>query len=77
MAGMKKSAKQSIRIGMFCIASLASSFLFCIGCSIHETNRWGQSQDFVTHLLASGTYLSFFAFLISGATFVAVLIREK
>jgi hypothetical protein len=74
---MKQSTKLSIRIGKFCIASLASAILFCLGCTIREHSRWGQSQDSVTFLLAGGTYLSFFAFMLLGVGFIAVLIKEK
>ena len=56
---MQRSAKLSLRIGRFCIASLASAILFCLGCYIHEENRWGQSQDSVTFLLAGGGALVF------------------
>lgn len=74
---MRRSTKLSIRIGAFSLGSLISAILFCLGCSVHEENRWGQSQDTVTHLLALGTYFSFLAFLISGLAFVVVLAKEK
>jgi hypothetical protein len=74
---MRKSTKLSMQIGAFCFVSLTGAFLFCIGCSVHETNLWGQSQDFVTFLLASGTYLSLLAFISSFVAFVVVLARKE
>ena len=53
--------------------SMLSAAAFCIGCSVHESNRWGQSQDGITHILAAGTYLSLLAMLASIATFVFTL----
>lgn len=68
---MKAKTKSILRLVILCAASLGSSILFCLGCSIHETNRWGQSQDAVTHLLAGGTYLSL---LILGLSIVSLVI---
>jgi hypothetical protein len=77
MAGIKKPIKLSARIGYLSLSSLAFSILSCIGCSIHEHDRWGQAQDGTTFLLADGTYLSFLVFLVSGVLFVIVLAREN
>jgi hypothetical protein len=74
---VKRSAKSLIRIVVLCVTSLASALAFCIGCSIHETNRWGQSEDIVTYLLAAGTYFSFLIFALSGVAIVTVLIGMK
>jgi len=79
MTGMKKTTKLklSTRIGLLSGSSLALSILSCTGCSIHEHNRWGQAQDHTTFLLAGGTYLSLFVFLLSGVVFVIVLGMEN
>jgi hypothetical protein len=39
--------------------TLASAVVFCFGCSMHEMDRQGP-EDFITFLLAGGTYLSLF-----------------
>lgn len=67
--------RQVIVAGMLCLATLFSAGSFCVGCTIHETNRWGQSQDGLTHLLALGTYLSLAAFVLSVVLFLAVTVR--
>ena len=53
------------------IVALASSIVFCFGCTIHETNRWDKPQDFITHLLALGTYFSLLVAFPAAAAFVA------
>jgi hypothetical protein len=77
MASMRNATKLLVRAGWMCVGSLASATLFCVGCSIHETNRWGQPQDGITHLLASGTYLSLFAFAFSIFALIAAIVSEK
>jgi hypothetical protein len=73
---MRKPSKISERVGWFSFVSLACSTLSCIGCSIHEHNRWGQPQDTITFLLAGGAYLFFAVFVLSGIVFVIVLAKE-
>jgi hypothetical protein len=76
MTGVRRPIRLYAKIGTFCLASLASAFLCCVGCSIHETNRWGQSQDFVTFMLAGGTYISLAVFVGSLVLFVITLMRD-
>jgi predicted Na+-dependent transporter len=53
-----------------CLISLASFVIFCVGCSTHEYSRQGQAQDWITHLLALGTYFSLCCLLGSGILFL-------
>jgi formate hydrogenlyase subunit 3/multisubunit Na+/H+ antiporter MnhD subunit len=62
--------------GSVFIVALASSVIFCFGCTMHETHRWGQSQDFVTHLLALGAYFSFGLALVGAVGFVLAIIAS-
>jgi hypothetical protein len=48
---------------------------FCYGCSMHETNRWGQAQDATTFALALGTYISLACLLLCTAFCLAVLVN--
>jgi hypothetical protein len=74
---MIKPLRPYAKIGTFCLASLASALICCAGCSIHETNRWEQPQDYVTFVLASGTYVSLVVALISFVAFVIALMRDR
>lgn len=62
-----------VAAALTCICGLISATVCCIGCSIHETNRWGQPENFVTHLWASGTYLSLIVSMFSAAVFLVSL----
>jgi hypothetical protein len=73
MVGMRLS----IRVGLYCLASLVSALLFCFGCSIHEDNRLGQSQDAITFFFSGMAYLSICGFICLGLGFIAVLIKER
>jgi hypothetical protein len=57
--------------------SLLSATLFCIGCSMHESSRWGRPQDEITTLLALGTYSSIAAAIVSVFAIVLALVRGK
>ena len=74
---MRNARKRLVGAALVCVASLVSALLFCIGCSVHEMNRYGQSQDVVTFSLAGGTYLSLAVFVVSAALFVAYLRRSE
>jgi hypothetical protein len=77
MTSTKKPLKLSKRVGLVSLISLVLAISSCIGCSINEHNRWGQSQNSVTFLFASGAYLCFAFFLLSGVLFIVVLAREE
>jgi len=77
IADMREARKLSVRTGIFCLASLVCAMLFCFGCSSHEYNRQGLAQDGVTHILASGTYVSLLSFVISGVAFIGLTVSEK
>jgi len=74
---MKKAMKPSTRVGLASLVSFVFAVLSCIGCSIHEHHRWGQSQDSVTFLLAGGTYVSFLISVLTGGVFVFLLAKER
>jgi hypothetical protein len=74
---MRNPTKLSRQFGIICLGSLAGAFLFCLGCSIHEHNRWGQSEDLVTNFLASGTYISILTFVFSGIAFAVLFMPEE
>src|SRR6201996_4116033 len=62
-----------VTAGLTCIGGLVSATVCCLGCSIRATNRWGRSEDLVTYLLTSGTYLSLILFVFSVAVFLFCL----
>jgi hypothetical protein len=60
--------------GLLFIVTLASAVVFCVGCSIHEHNRWGQPQDLLTNLLALGAYFSGITMACAAAGFIVGLV---
>jgi hypothetical protein len=48
---------------------------FCYGCTEHEMHNWGHAQDSLTHILALGTYVSAFAFVLAIGFLIHSLIR--
>jgi hypothetical protein len=56
--------------------TLSSAVVFCFGCSMHEMDRQGP-EDFITFLLAGGTYLSLFLMFAAIGGLVVGLIADK
>ncbi len=56
--------------------TLASTVIFCYGCSMHEMNRRGP-QDYITFLLAGGTYFSLLLMFAAVAGLIVGFIAEK
>ncbi|HZQ41869.1 MAG TPA: hypothetical protein VFA99_01370 [Acidobacteriaceae bacterium] len=57
------------------LLGLGVSFAVCglgfYGCTMHETSRWGQSEDLLTFLLAGLAYLG----AVGAATAVTLFVR--
>lgn len=56
--------------------TLSSAVVFCFGCSMHEMDRQGP-EDFITFLLAGGTYLSLLLMFAAIGGLVVGLIADK
>lgn len=63
------------RSGAICVLSFIAAVGFCYGCTEHEMHNWGHAQDSLTHILALGTYLSAFAFVLAIGFVIHSLIR--
>lgn len=62
-----------VTAALSCVFGLISAAAFCIGCSVHEDNRLGQPENFLTFLLAGGAYLSLLLVLLSVAVFLVAV----
>jgi hypothetical protein len=63
--------KRLVRIsGLVLLVTIASSVVFCYGCTVHEESRRGP-QDYITNLLALGTY---FSLILAAAAVVGLVL---
>jgi hypothetical protein len=70
-------AKRLVRLaGVSFFVSLASAVIFCYGCTAHEESRRGP-QDYITHLLALGTYFSLMVTLVALAALIVGIVVTK
>jgi formate hydrogenlyase subunit 3/multisubunit Na+/H+ antiporter MnhD subunit len=77
VAAMDKESKVVRCAALIFVGSLFSTTIFCVGCTMYETNRWGQPQDIVTHLLALGTYFSLIIAFSSVVVIVVDLVVKR
>jgi hypothetical protein len=60
--------------GLLFIVTLSSTVVFCVGCTVHEHNQYGQPQDVLTNLLALGAYFSGITMACAAAGFIIRLV---